>query len=389
MKKKYFFTISIIILGILTLLKINFKHNNTLAVYIDNELKNNIPSKTDNLYINKIDCDNNTNAAWDNDTWGLFINNLSKKTKCNLHFIHDTEKPFWQVESVEKTSVLSTDIFELKLVGNDTLGNITSTLSSSDISFYVNDTLESPIKVELNKTEELDKKITYSLKVHMVGGEGSLKLKINSNVLTDMSNNKNDETLLDTGIAVSKNPAKIFLYNDYRHAEVFPHANILNKFYESIDSSSELDINNFKTSNYNLIIFDFEGWYVPTVINKLNSKEINILSYGNDTTSSINIIKSSTYSDVNIGVGDSYKVTNNSLTDYLPEKIDKDGDNQYLIKFSDNVNVLYKNKTNNIEYDSIGYIKNDDKIWLHYQIYGMFESTNVIPIIQFTLGELK
>ena len=34
MKKKYFFTISIIILGILTLLKINVKHNNTLAVIL-------------------------------------------------------------------------------------------------------------------------------------------------------------------------------------------------------------------------------------------------------------------------------------------------------------------------------------------------------------------
>ena len=77
MKKKYFFTISIIILGILTLLKINVKNNNTLAVYIDNELKDNIPSKTDNLYINKIDCDNDTTATWDNDNWGLFISNLS------------------------------------------------------------------------------------------------------------------------------------------------------------------------------------------------------------------------------------------------------------------------------------------------------------------------
>ena len=389
MKKKYFFTISIIILGILALLKINVKHNNTLAVYIDNDLKNNIPNKADNLYINKIDCDNDATATWDNDNWGLFISNLSKKAKCNLYFIHDNEKPYWQIESVEKVNVLSTDILEFKIAGTDFLGNVSSNLDISNLSFYVNDELESPIKVELTKLEELNKKITYSIKVHMVGGAGNLKVKISSGTLTDTSNNQNAEITLDTGINVSKNPTKIFLYSDSKHAEVFPHANILDKFYESIDSSSELDINNFKTSNYNLIIFDFEGWYVPTVINKLNSKEINILSYGNDTTSEINIIKSETFSDVNIGVGDSYKVTNNSLTDYLPEKIAKDSDNQYLIKFSDNVNVLYKNKTKNIEYDSIGYIKNDDKIWLHYQIHGMFENTNVIPIIQFTLGELK
>ena len=116
MKNKYFITISVIILSILTLLKINVKNNNMLAVYIDNELKDTIPSKSENLYIDKIDCDDDVSATWDNDKWGLFISNLSKKTKCNLNFIHDTEKPYWQVENVEKTSVLSTIYLKLKFL---------------------------------------------------------------------------------------------------------------------------------------------------------------------------------------------------------------------------------------------------------------------------------
>ena len=386
MKKKYFFTISIIILGILTLLKINVKNNNTLAVYIDNELKDNIPSKTDNLYINKIDCDNDTTATWDNDNWGLFISNLSKKAKCNLYFSHDNEKPYWQIESVEKANVLSTDIFEFKISGIDSLGNVASNLDVSNLSFYVNDELESPIKVELTKLEELNKKITYSIKVHMVGGAGNLKVKISSGTLTDTSNNQNDEITLDTGIVVSKNPAKIFLYSDSRHAGrvLNEHIQILKNKYKKVENSSDLSA--FNETDYDLIIFDFDGWSVPIEVNNLSN--INIISYGNDTNSSIKIIESSTESKS--GVGKSKLIAENSLTNYLDETIPGDGDFQNLIKFSNNVTVLYQNETNNITYDSIGYFRNNDYTWFHYQLYGLLDNQNlIIPIIQFTLGELK
>ena len=386
MKKKYFFTISIIILGILTLLKINVKNNNTLAVYIDNELKDNIPSKIDNLYINKIDCDNDTTATWDNDNWGLFISNLSKKAKCNLHFIHDNEKPYWQIESVEKANVLSTDIFEFKISGIDSLGNVASNLDVSNLSFYVNDELENPIKVELTKLEELNKKITYSIKVHMVGGSGNLKVKISSSTLTDTSNNQNDEITLDTGIVVSKNPAKIFLYSDSRHAGrvLNEHIQILKNKYKKVENSSDLSA--FNETDYDLIIFDFDGWSVPIEVNNLSN--INIISYGNDTNSSIKIIESSTESKS--GVGKSKLIAKNSLTNYLDETIPGDGDFQNLIKFSNNVTVLYQNETNNITYDSIGYFRNNDYTWFHYQLYGLLDNQNlIIPIIQFTLGELK
>ena len=386
MKKKYFFTISIIILGILTLLKINVKNNNTLAVYIDNELKDNIPSKTDNLYINKIDCDNDTTATWDNDNWGLFISNLSKKAKCNLYFSHDNEKPYWQIESVEKANVLSTDIFEFKISGIDSLGNVASNLDVSNLSFYVNDELESPIKVELTKLEELNKKITYSIKVHMVGGAGNLKVKISSSTLTDTSNNQNDEITLDTGIVVSKNPAKIFLYSDSRHAGrvLNEHIQILKNKYKKVENSSDLSA--FNETDYDLIIFDFDGWSVPIEVNNLSN--INIISYGNDTNSSIKIIESSTESKS--GVGKSKLIAKNSLTNYLDETIPGDGDFQNLIKFSNNVTVLYQNETNNITYDSIGYFRNNDYTWFHYQLYGLLDKQNlIIPIIQFTLGELK
>ena len=385
MKKKYFFTISIIILGMLTLLKINVKNNNTLAVYIDNELKDNIPSKTDNLYINKIDCDNDTTATWDSDNWGLFISNLSKKAKCNLHFIHDNEKPYWQIESVEKANVLSTDIFEFKISGIDSLGNVASNLDVSNLSFYVNDELESPIKVEITKLEELNKKITYSIKVHMVGGSGNLKVKISSGTLTDTSNNQNDEITLDTGIVVSKNPAKILHYYSTSETEASIRSNkeTIDKYYNNVTHTNSYALEKIVSENFDLVFLNFAVWGVPATANSIFSANINLLSIGNDTKDTLDIINSSTRST---SVEPSQKVLNTKLTYYMTDSIRGSSDSQNLIKFTNNVTVLYKNATNNVEYDSIGYIEQNGKIWLHSQI---FEGQDyIVPMIQFTLGQL-
>ena len=382
MKKKYFFTISIIILGILTLLKINVKSDNTIAVYVDNALKDNIPSKADNLYINKIDCDNDTTATWDNDNWGLFISNLSKKAKCNLYFIHDNEKPYWQIESVEKVNVLSTDILEFKIAGTDSLGNVASNLDISNLSFYVNDELESPIKVELTKLEELNKKITYSIKVHMVGGSGNLKVKISSGTLTDTSNNQNAEITLDTGINVSKNPAKILDYYDNNFVSISYYQNLLNNYYNNVIHKNDLSLNEIISENYDLVFFNNDCWTVPTTVNYIFNVGINVYSVGNDSTSELDIIKSDTR--VN-HVGNHTKIISNSLTYYLPDVINGGDDYLNLIKFVDDATILYKNNTNNTEYDSLGYIKKNDKTWLHSQY---ISKPYIIPMIQFTLGQL-
>ena len=385
MRKKCFIMVLVIILGILTLLKSNL-NNNMLAVYIENELKDVIPSKSENLYIDNIDCDNDVSATWDNDNWGLFISNLSKKAKCNLHFIHDNEKPYWQIESVEKANVLSTDIFEFKISGIDSLGNVASNLDVSNLSFYVNDELESPIKVELTKLEELNKKIIYFIKVHMVGGAGNLKVKISSSTLTDTSNNQNDEITLDTGINVSKNPAKIFNFYDNAFPEnsVWPkyYQNLLNNYYNDVTHSNNPTLDEIASGNYDLIFFNNDCWTVPTVANYIFSLGINVFSVGNDSTSALDIISTST---TDSKVGNHKKVINNGLTYYLPDLFAGGEDNLNLIKFSEDATVLYKNVTNNTEYDSIGYMIKNGKTWLHSQY---ISNKYVIPIIQFTLGQL-
>ena len=386
MKKKYFITGFIIILGILVLSKVSINNNKDLAVYIENELNSSIPTNNENLYVNKIDCDNNVNAYWDNDNWGLFISNFSKKTKCNLYFIHDTEKPYWQIEEVEKTSVLSTDIFTIKISGNDSLSKVTSSLDTSSLSFYVNDTLQSPIKVELTKLEELNQKITYSIKVHMVGGEGNLKLKINSNTLTDNETNHNNEITLDTGITVSKNSAKILHYYSTNETEASIRSNkeTLDKYYNNVTHTNNYTQEKIISEKFDLVFLNSSVWGVPSTANNIFSANINLLSLGNDTNDYLNIIKTSASSKSS--VNSSRKVLNNKLTYYMPDYIAGSTDSQRLIKFNSDVNILYKNTTNDVEYDSIGYIEQNGRTWLHSQIAE--SQYYIIPMVQFTLGQL-
>ena len=78
------FCISIIILLVNSNNKYLVKEE-SLATYIDEEKTDSFPAKG-TVAFSKAECDNNTNIYWDNDTWGLYITNLSEKTKCNLYF---------------------------------------------------------------------------------------------------------------------------------------------------------------------------------------------------------------------------------------------------------------------------------------------------------------
>ena len=78
------FFISIIILSVNSNNKYLVKEE-SLATFIDGEKTDSFPAKG-TVAFSKADCDNNTNIEWDNDTWGLYVTNLSNKVKCNIYF---------------------------------------------------------------------------------------------------------------------------------------------------------------------------------------------------------------------------------------------------------------------------------------------------------------
>ena len=64
----------------------DFIHGDIIGAYIDGEYSNTIPGKNDGYVVDKIVCDNGASASWDNDSWGIMVTDLSKRTKCNVYF---------------------------------------------------------------------------------------------------------------------------------------------------------------------------------------------------------------------------------------------------------------------------------------------------------------
>ena len=57
-----------------------------IGAYIDGKHSSTIPGKNDGYIVDKIVCDNNATASWNNDAWGIVLTNLTKRTKCNVYF---------------------------------------------------------------------------------------------------------------------------------------------------------------------------------------------------------------------------------------------------------------------------------------------------------------
>ena len=63
-----------------------------IGAYIDGEYSKSIPGKNDGYIVDKIVCDNDATASWNNDSWGIVLTNLTKRTKCNVYFKIDPIK---------------------------------------------------------------------------------------------------------------------------------------------------------------------------------------------------------------------------------------------------------------------------------------------------------
>ena len=57
-----------------------------IGAYIDGEYSSTIPGKNDGYAVEKVVCDNDAVGTWNVEKWGLLVNNLSKRTKCNVYF---------------------------------------------------------------------------------------------------------------------------------------------------------------------------------------------------------------------------------------------------------------------------------------------------------------
>lgn len=80
--------ISIILLGTGSYIYYNStpKEEPLIGAYIDGTYSETLPSKGKGYTVDKIVCDNNKNASWDYDKWGIKLSNWGTRSRCNIYF---------------------------------------------------------------------------------------------------------------------------------------------------------------------------------------------------------------------------------------------------------------------------------------------------------------
>ena len=382
--KKILIIALIIISGLFIIIINGYKKidNNLLGVYMDNERVESIPDRGKGTYLKSVCDDENIKTKWDNDNWGLFVSGLSKKVKCNIYFSSDVEKPSWQVDSVSR-NVLTTDIYTVRLVGSDN-SKISPNLNIDDIKFLVSNCDYAPIKKDLEIIESSDNKIIYELKIHMLKGEGKLVLRINSGTLKDDSGNESNSTDLDTGITIAKNNnTKILVWQDWENNV----KNNLGLYYKNLTIDTDMSISTTDIINdkYDIVIYYYPFWKSTIELNNLFKAGINVINQYNDYTDGLLINRGDDVGDTLSGKVDIYKAVDNGLNKYIGDNFaDLDGARS-LWYFNTNAKVLYKAKNANLEYDVVGYLRENNNIWFNI---AMSPFINYAPIIEFVMGRL-
>ncbi len=62
------------------------KEEPLIGAYIDGIYSETLPSKGSGYKVEKIVCDNNKNASWDYDKWGIKLSNWGTRSRCNIYF---------------------------------------------------------------------------------------------------------------------------------------------------------------------------------------------------------------------------------------------------------------------------------------------------------------
>lgn len=90
-----------------------------IATYIDGKFSSNLPSKKDAYIYNveKITCDNDLQASWDYDNWGISFSDNINSMKCNIYFKFKTTYEFDFTGSLQTFIVPKTGLYKLEIWG--------------------------------------------------------------------------------------------------------------------------------------------------------------------------------------------------------------------------------------------------------------------------------
>jgi hypothetical protein len=101
-----------------------------LASYLDGTKQDNLPTKSDSISVDHIDCDNGATGTWNYTDWAIYITGATKRTKCTVYFV--TQAHTGATEGDSKLGTASTDQVLSGSTFSSTKGtNITGTMANN------------------------------------------------------------------------------------------------------------------------------------------------------------------------------------------------------------------------------------------------------------------
>ncbi len=170
MKRKikiFIVLVSILSMGIVFVRTYDFKDKNDIAVFIDEEKKDEIPLK-DTYVFDKAICDDEVSVSWNYKTWGLNINNLKKKVKCNLYFISDP------IVDKIKTSLDTSG--KCPIVNDDGSVNVTSAESENSLLCSAPDNYGTSYYYRGNVSNNYVYFANFYWRIVRINGDGSIRI---------------------------------------------------------------------------------------------------------------------------------------------------------------------------------------------------------------------
>ena len=115
----------------------DFIHGDVISAYIDGEYSSTIPGKNDGYIAEKVSCDNGAVGKWNNDSWGIVLTNLSKRTKCNVYFKKEPiSNIIAQLDTSGRCPTMNADGSVNVTGGEDTYGYLCKAKDAYGDSYY-------------------------------------------------------------------------------------------------------------------------------------------------------------------------------------------------------------------------------------------------------------
>lgn len=162
----------------------------------------------------------------------------------------------------------------------------------------------------------------------------------------------------------------------------------INLITDNVTVIASSDFNLTEAKNYDVIIYHSAVWTpVYSDLNSLYAAGLKVISIGNDTAASSNIIKSISSSGYTTLSYTYYKSEYDEITKNMNTSYTQTNDGQQIITFEDDAKVLYDFTYNGIVYDAIGYMTNGYGKWIHIQPYTTSLYTYIGDMIYKVSGE--